>query len=109
MFVLSAVAVERDIVGSDSDAELICDDGELWRPCCCAAARRAAVADCASLLDLGEVEKYWANLFDLDGFALISSPPFSMFVEEMVPDGGKALANGLVKRRGIVRMLDQIN
>ena len=29
MFALSAVAVEREIVGSDSDAELICWEGEL--------------------------------------------------------------------------------
>ena len=44
MFALSAVAVEREMVGNDSDGELICADGEWWCPCCWAAAKRAAVA-----------------------------------------------------------------
>ena len=34
MFALSAVAVEREMVGNDSDAELICGDGELRKACC---------------------------------------------------------------------------
>ena len=46
MFALSALAVDKKIVGSDSDAELICGDGELGKTCCgvAAAANRAAVA-----------------------------------------------------------------
>ena len=49
MFALSAVAVEREIVGSDKDAELI--DGELCT------ASRAAVAVWVSDLVLEEFEK----------------------------------------------------
>lgn len=51
MFALSAVAVDKDMVGRDRDGELI----ELWLRW--AAAKRAAVAVCGSLL-LGEVVKY---------------------------------------------------
>ena len=34
MLALSAVAVDNDIVGSDSDAVLICGEGELSKECC---------------------------------------------------------------------------
>ena len=55
MFALSAVAVDSEIVGKDSDAELICCIGEWTNDCCCA--KSAAVAVRVSFLDLGDVEK----------------------------------------------------
>lgn len=42
IFALSATAVDKEIVGRDNDAELICDEGELRKDCCWA--RSAAVA-----------------------------------------------------------------
>jgi Ser/Thr protein kinase RdoA (MazF antagonist) len=67
MVKLSAVAVEREIVGSDSEAELICDEGEM-RACCWAAARSANVADRepSGFFDFGDVEKKWTILFAFD-------------------------------------------
>lgn len=54
---MSAFAVERKIVGSDKDGELICD-GELSKgDCCCAAASREDCAVGGSALDFGDVEK----------------------------------------------------
>ena len=57
LFALSAVAVEREIVGKDSEAELI--EGEPCESCCCfsAAASRAAVAVWDSDLVLEEFVK----------------------------------------------------
>ena len=43
IFTLSALAVDNEMVGRESDAELICGVGEL-KVCCCAASREA-VAD----------------------------------------------------------------
>lgn len=34
MFVLSALAVDREMVGNDKDGELICGEGELRRDWC---------------------------------------------------------------------------
>ena len=78
IFALSALAVDKDIVGNDSDGELICWEGELTKACCCVAARRAAVAVCVSLFDFGEVEKILGNFFTLGEDALRGSSYFSL-------------------------------
>jgi len=64
-------AVERDIVGRESEGALIMGDGLFRRYCCCAetAERRAACADCCSL-DFGDEEKNWVNLLGLEEEAL---------------------------------------
>ena len=64
MFALSAIAVEREIVGNDNDGELICGDEDMWNACCCA--RSAVVAVWPSDFDFGVVKKNWDNLFGLD-------------------------------------------
>lgn len=72
---LSAVAVDREIVGKDSEAELI--GGVATFDCeIPLAASRDACAVCGSDLDLGDVAKSWLRRFDLDG-ALTGIPPFS--------------------------------
>ena len=78
MFALSALAVDKDMVGKDRDGELICWDGELTKACCCVAARRAAVAVCVSLFDLGEGAKKLGNFFILGEDALRGSSYFSL-------------------------------
>ena len=78
IFALSALAVDKDMVGKDRDGELICCDGELTKACCCVAARRAAVAVCVSLFDLGEAAKKLGNFFILGEEALRGSSYFSL-------------------------------
>ena len=78
IFALSALAVDKDMVGKDRDGELICWDGELTKACCCVAARRAAVAVCVSLFDLGEAAKKLGNFFILGEEALRGSSYFSL-------------------------------
>jgi len=99
MFALSAVAVEREMVGKDSDGELICVDGELCPAA--AAARRAAVAVWASVFDLGE-EKYCTKRVPLRVLAreerVTLSPGGAETVVVVV------LAKGLENLRGIVSM-----
>jgi hypothetical protein len=58
MLASPAFAVDKDIVGNDSDGALICGEGLLRRYCCwaAAAARSAACAVCPSLV-FGELEK----------------------------------------------------
>jgi len=99
MFALSAVAVEREMVGKDSDGELICVDGEMCPAA--AAARRAAVAVWASVFDLGE-EKYCTKRVPLRVLAreerVTLSPGGAETVVVVV------LAKGLENLRGIVSM-----
>ena len=78
IFALSALAVDKDMVGKDRDGELICWDGEFTKACCCVAARRAAVAVCVSLFDFGEAAKKLGNFFILGEDALRGSSYFSL-------------------------------
>lgn len=92
------------MVGNDSDAELICCDGELRKACCwvAAAARSAEVALCASLFDLGDVVKNCAMRFALDVDGRRGMPPFSLVAGRAGGlDDGEKLAKGFVGRRGI--------
>lgn len=63
MFALSALAVDREIVGKDKEGELIWVVGGLGTA---AAANRAAVAVWVSTLVLGVVEKNWASRYGFD-------------------------------------------
>ena len=72
------------MVGNDSDGELICWEGELTKPCCCAAASRAAVAVCVSLFDFGEVAKKLGNFFILGEDVRRGSSNFSLYVDVVV-------------------------
>ena len=90
MFAESAVAVDREIVGNDSEAVLIGGEVELRNACSCwrLAASSAAAADWASF-DLGDVEK---NCAILDAFAdvdLTRLPPFSLTFSLKAGKGGK--------------------
>ena len=78
IFALSALAVDKDMVGKDREGELICWDGELTKACCCVAARRAAVAVGVSLFDFGEAAKKLGNFFILGDDALRGSSYFSL-------------------------------
>ena len=81
---LSALAVDKDMVGNESEGELICWDGELTKACCCVAARRAAVAVCASFFGFGEAEKKLGNFFVFGVDALRGSSYFSLYVVVVV-------------------------
>lgn len=108
MFALSALAVDKEIVGKDSEGELICWEGELRRDCCwaAAAARRAEVAVWTSVFDLGEVEKNWASLFPLEVDGLRGKSRFSSRAEEFKATVvGQVLANGFIDLRCIVDRL----
>lgn len=107
MLVESAVAVDKDIIGKDSDAVLIGGVCELRNACSCCrlAASRAAAADCASF-DFGDVEK---NCAILDAFAevdLTRLPPLSLAFSLKAGKGGKGpggelLPKGFDTRRGM--------
>jgi hypothetical protein len=102
----SAVAVEREMVGKDSDGVLIGGVVELRNNCSCAllAASNAAAADCASAFDLGVVEKNCAILLGFPETVLNKLPPFSDGGEK---DGqgveGALLGKGFDDRRGMAR------
>ena len=104
MLLQSAVAVERDMVGKDSDGLLIGGVVELRNNCSCAllAASNAAAADCASAFDLGAEEKNCTILLGLPEFVLNRLPPFSVGGEK---DGqgveGELLRKGFDCRRGM--------
>lgn len=106
MLVESAVAVEREMVGKDSDGLLIGGVVELRNNCSCAllAASNAAAADCASAFDLGVVEKNCAILLGFPDAVLNRLPPFSFGGEK---DGqgvdGVLLRKGFDSRRGMAR------
>ena len=101
MFGLSAVAVDREIVGKDSDAELI--GGEevvLGFP---PIDGGGACAGWGSALNLGDVEKSWDRRLVLTDGALLATPPFP---EEDEKDKGLeevSLEELLLNRRGIAR------
>ena len=108
IFALSARAVDKDMVGNDSDGELICWEGELTKACCCVAARRAAVAVCVSLFDFGEVEKKLDSLFTRGEEGLRGSSYFSLYVIVVVvevEDMG-VLAKGFTSLRDIMRVIE---
>ena len=102
----SAVAVERDIVGKDSDGVLIGGVFELRNNCSCAllAASSAAAADCASDFDLDVVEKNCAILPGFPDAVLNRLPPFSFGGEK---DGqgvdGELLRKGFDSLRGMAK------
>jgi len=106
MLLQSAVAVEREMVGKDSDGVLIGGVVELRNNCSCAllAASNAAAADCASAFDLGVVEKNCAILLGFPETVLNRLPPFSVGGEK---DGqgveGALLGKGFDDRRGMAR------
>jgi hypothetical protein len=101
MLGLSAVAVDSEIVGKDSDAKLI-GGVLLLGGVVPLAARRAAWAAEGSTLDLGEVEKSWLKRLVLDVGAFMGMPPFSEEEKEEFV-GEELLAKGFVGRRGIAR------
>ena len=107
MFALSALAVDKEMVGNESDGELICWDGELTKACCCVAARRAAVAVCVSLFDFGEAEKKLGNFLILGEDALRGSSYFSLYVVVVVEDG-EVLTKGLMSLRDIMRAIEWV-
>lgn len=101
VFALSALAVDREIVGKDSEGKLIPGEGEAKKVCCwaAAAARRADVAVWTSALDFGEVEKNWTNLFAREVDGRRDSSFFSSKVGEVV--AGQVLAKMFIGLRGI--------
>jgi hypothetical protein len=100
MMGLSAVAVESEMVGRDSEAELI--GGTVVDCGFPPAARSAACALGISVFDLGEVENSWVRRLALEVEALVRRPPFSEVDEK---DGrlevGELLVKGFAGRRGI--------
>ncbi len=102
----SAVAVEREMVGNDSDGLLIGGVVELRNSCSCAllAASNAAAADCASAFDLGAVVKNCAILLGFPEADLNRPPPFSVGGEKDGQGvGGALLGKGFEGRRGMAR------
>ena len=100
IFALSALAVDREIVGKDSEGELIPGD----KKACCwaaAAARSADVAVWTSVFDFGEVEKNWTNLFALEVEGRRGSSFFSSKVLEVAVVVGQVLAKIFIGLRGI--------
>lgn len=94
------------MVGNDSDGELICWEGELTKACCCVAARRAAVAVCVSLFDLGDVEKKLGNFFTLGEDALRESSYFSLYeVVVVVVEDEEVVVKGFTSLRDIFRAI----
>lgn len=106
MLLESAVAVERDIVGKDSDGVLIGGVVEFRNSCSWAllAASSAAAADCASDFDLGVVEKNCAILLGFPDAILNRLPPLS-FGGETDGQGveGELLRKGFDSLRGMAR------
>ena len=104
MLAESAVAVESEIVGKDSDAVLIGGLVEFRNACSCAllAASSAAAAVCASALDFGDVEKKCAILLAFACVFLTRLPALSVCGEKDGQGvGGELLRNGLDNRRGM--------
>lgn len=108
VFALSARAVDKEIVGSDSVGELTRCEGEFRKACCCAAAAasREAVAVRVSLFVLGEVEKNWANLLAraADGFRVIAGFSLKNW-DDWGAGVGELLPKGLSHLRGIVGLI----
>lgn len=100
------MAVEREIVGKDSDGLLIGGVVELRKSCSCAllAASNAAAADCASAFDFGAVEKNCAMRLGFPEAVLNRPPPFSARGEkEGQGVDGEVLRRGFDSRRGMAR------
>ena len=105
MLVESAVAVDNDIIGKDSDAVLIGGVCELRNACSCCrlAASNAAAADCASF-DFGDVEKNCAILDALADVDLTRLLPFSLKAGKGGKGpGGELLPKGFDTRRGMAK------
>jgi hypothetical protein len=101
MLGLSAVAVESEMVGRDSEAELI-GGGAVVDSGFPPAERSAACALGTSVFDLGGVENSWVRRLALDVEALVGRPPFSEDDEKDGGlEGGELLVKGFVGRRGI--------
>ncbi len=98
MFVLSAVAVDKEIVGSERDGELICAVGELW----CTTASNAADAFCGSFFDLLEGVKYCTNLLPLDE-RVRGTPTLSLDIGDVV--GALLFVKGMENRRGMLKVV----
>lgn len=96
MLGLSAVAVEREMVGNERDAELM-GGAAVFPPVVC----RAAWAGVSSAFDLGDVEKNWVKRFGLED-ALMAIPPFPE-TEEKDGEVEGSLVEELADRRGIAR------
>jgi hypothetical protein len=100
MFGLSAVAVESEMVGKDSEAELIGGAAVVVPLAFCRAARAVG----GSALNLGEVENSWLRRLGFEG-ALTAMPLFP--IEDEVLEGSLA-RDVLADRRGIaVKRLGQ--
>lgn len=98
----SARAVDREMVGRESDAVLMGGEAEFRKACSWAllAASRAAAALWASCLLLGEVKKC-AILLALAEVDLTRPGPFSFGVKEGHGVGGELLRKGFDRRRGM--------
>ena len=105
MFALSAIAVDKEIVGNDNDGELIWGEEELRKACCCA--RSAVVAVWPSTFDFGVVKKNCDSLFDLEaegrrGISVFSLRGGEELAMELV---GEPFINGICGIRGILKRL----
>lgn len=95
------MAVEREIVGRDSDAELIGGEAVLGLA---PAGWGVACTGCGSVLeDLGETEKNWDRRFDLTEDALMARLPFPEGDEKDGELEEGSLEELLLNRRGIAR------
>lgn len=104
MFAESAVAVDNEIVGNDSEAVLIGGLIELRKACSWAllAASSAAAALCASAFDFGEFEKNEAIRLALAVVDRTRLPPLSFCGEKDGQGvGGELLRKGFETRRGM--------
>jgi len=98
----SARAVDKDMVGKDSEGVLMGGVPEFRNACSCAllAASSAAAAVCASL-PLGDVEKNCAILLALAEVDLTILTPFSFGDKDGQGVGGELLEKGFESRRGM--------
>ena len=107
MLAESARAVDKEIVGRESEALLIGGVAELRNACSCAllAANSAAAALWASCLLLGEV-KNCAILLALAEVVLTNPGPLSLGERDGHGVGGELLRKGFDNRRGMAEDLE---